>query len=178
MIKKLTTKQILEQNLSRSVPESMLRTTIMLHNIRSMHNVGSAFRTADAFGLSKIHLSGFTPCPPRQEISKVALGAEAFVDFQHLPSTTAIKSQLFPDNPHNLLIGVEQTDSSKPLSVLKNFNVPVCFAFGNEVNGLDDDILSQCDMIVDIPQYGHKHSLNVSVCVGITLFQYLNRQTI
>lgn len=174
MIKKLTTKQILEQNLSRTVPDPLRKTSILLHNIRSMHNVGSAFRTADAFGLDKIYLSGFSPCPPRPEISKVALGAEEFVDFQYLPSTVNLKSQLFSDISHSALIGVEQTNSSKPLTLLKKFNVPVCFVFGNEVKGLDSDILSQCDLIVEIPQFGHKHSLNVSVCVGITLFQYLS----
>ena len=171
---KLSTKQILKNNKSRSAPGGMKKLKILLHDIRSMHNVGAAFRSADAFGISEILISGFTPAPPRPEISKTAIGAEKFVDWKQFDDTNFLFNQLNDGGFH--IIGIEQTDTSKHLP---DYELPsqkdICLVFGNEVTGLDKDIMSYIDDFVDIPQFGNKHSLNVSVAVGVTLYGFLQK---
>ncbi|MFH5832385.1 RNA methyltransferase [Halalkalibaculum sp. DA3122] len=173
-IKKLTTKQILKNNRSRSVPEPMQHLKILLHNLRSMHNVGAAFRSADAFGISEILISGFTPAPPRPEISKTAIGAEQFVDWKQFEDAEFLFNQLREAGFH--LVGIEQTDNSIHLP---DYQPPeqkkLCLVFGNEVTGIDETIMPHIDQFVDIPQYGNKHSLNVSVAVGVTLYGFLQK---
>jgi len=141
---------------------------ICLHNIRSMHNVGSAFRSADAFGVTKVLLSGYTPSPPRVEISKTALGADEWVPWQYDSDGFSLLSSYKKEGWS--ILGIEQTRDSKLISSSLDLNKPSIFVFGNEVLGLDDDILNICDAVYEIPQYGQKHSLNVSVSVGICLY--------
>lgn len=171
---KLTTRQILENNLSRLIPERMRELRIVLHNVRSMHNVGAAFRSADAFGIPELLLCGFTPSPPRPEISKTAIGAEEFVDWKLFKNGPLLFDQLKSAGFH--IIGIEQTANSIHLP---DYDPPadkkLCLVFGNEVTGIDKEILSYIDAFVDIPQYGHKHSLNVSVAVGVTLYGFLQK---
>jgi len=171
---KLSTRQILENNLAREAPEEMKSMKIMLHNLRSMHNVGSAFRSADAFGISEILLSGITPHPPRPEISKTAIGAEKYVEWSHYENFKKHIDQLKTDDYQ--LIGLEQTDRSIHLTKFEpTSDRPICLVYGNEVTGIDDEILPYIDTFVDIPQYGHKHSLNVSVSIGVSLYGFLER---
>lgn len=171
---KLSTKEILSQNLKRQTPENMEHLIAVLHDVRSMHNVGAAFRNADAFGIKKLILSGFSPCPPRPEITKTAIGAEEFVDWE---STDSISGKLHVlKNDGYLIIALEQTDQS---ILLTDYSPPadkkVCLVFGNEVTGLDEALLDDVDQFVEIPQYGHKHSLNVSVSVGVTFYAFLQK---
>lgn len=173
-MKKLTTKEIFERNQQRTVPEGFKNTKIWLHNIRSMHNVGSAFRTADAFGISEIILSGYTPVPPRPEISKTALGAEEFVYWSYADDIRQ-KIQALRKQGYQLT-GMEQTTESRLITDFHPADAgEMCFLFGNEVTGLDDDLLLQCDHSVEIPQYGRKHSFNVSVSIGIVLYDWLKK---
>ncbi len=173
-IKKRSTKEILEQNLARDVPDRMQELKIVLHDVRSMHNVGAAFRNADAFGIDEIILSGFTPTPPRAEITKTAIGAEKHVEWQYEKDIgrrlNTIKEAGY------LAVGLEQTDKSQ---LLPDFTIPpakkICLVFGNEVTGLDEELLPVIDRFLEIPQYGHKHSLNVSVTVGIALYGFLQK---
>lgn len=171
-MEKLSTKKILQQNLDRDTPGKLNELKILLHNIRSMHNVGAAFRSADAFGINEVLLSGFTPTPPRPEISKTAIGAEKHVDWHQLedPESNLVKIK----ESGYKLIGLEQTTES---ILLPDYELPVdhkiCFVFGNEVTGIDEKILPHIDQFVEIPQYGHKHSLNVSVTVGVALYAFL-----
>lgn len=171
---KLSTKAILENNLSRNAPEQLSNLKILLHDLRSMHNVGAAFRSADAFGICEILISGFTPAPPRPEISKTAIGAEKFVDWKQFEDTNFLFSQLKQAGYY--IVGMEQTDSS---IALPDYNPPpeqpLCIVFGNEVTGIDESILPHIDSFVEIPQFGHKHSLNVSVAVGVTLYGFLQK---
>ncbi len=173
-MEKLTTKEILRQNLTRSAPDAMREVIIMLHNIRSMHNVGAAFRCADAFGIKKVLLSGVTPAPPRAEITKTAIGAEEFVEWEKVANFKRKSEQLHEEN--YLLLGVEQTKNS---TLLPGYSVPegkkLCLIFGNEVTGLDKEILPFIDDFIEIPQYGNKHSLNVSVAVGVALYGFLEK---
>lgn len=173
-MEKLNTKEILESNLSRTTPGKLGEVKIVLHNVRSMHNVGAAFRSADAFGIHEILLSGFTPTPPRPEISKTAIGAEKHMDWHYLESFPQHIQHLKENNYR--FVGLEQTTSS---TLLPDYTLPaeqkICLVFGNEVTGIDEEILSYIDDFVEIPQYGHKHSLNVSVTVGVALYAFLEK---
>ncbi|HEV2353807.1 MAG TPA: RNA methyltransferase [Puia sp.] len=143
---------------------------VLLDNIRSMHNVGSIFRTADAFLIQAIYLCGYTPTPPHRDIHKTALGATETVTWRHFSETaSAIKS--LKDEGY-LVIAVEQTESSRGLAAFRRqYPGPLAVVFGNEVGGVDDGALALCDGSVEIPQWGMKHSLNVSVAAGIVLWE-------
>lgn len=171
---KLTTKEILSQNQKRSAPEKMRQLIAVLHDVRSMHNIGAAFRNADAFGIKKLILSGFSPRPPRPEITKTAIGAEEFVEWEAADSITDRLQELKIEG--YLVIGLEQTDQS---IMITEYQPPddrnICLVFGNEVTGLNETLLPQIDTFVEIPQYGNKHSLNVSVSVGVTLYAFLQK---
>ncbi len=173
-MQKLSTKEILQQNQARTAPKKMQQTIVLLHDIRSMHNVGAAFRCADAFGIKKILLSGVTPAPPRPEITKTAIGAEEFVAWEQVDDIKRKIDQLHEDK--YITLGLEQTENS---TLLPNFEAPadknICLVFGNEVTGIDREILPLINHFVEIPQYGHKHSLNVSVAVGVTLYGLLEK---
>lgn len=175
-MQKLSTKEILKQNLDRSVPGKLADLKILLHNVRSMHNVGAAFRSADAFGIGEILISGYTPTPPRPEITKTAIGAEEYVDWRHIDSSRMDETiKQLKVNDYRL-VGLEQMTRSV---LLPDYEVPadqkICLVFGNEVTGLDEDLLTYIDDFVEIPQYGHKHSLNVSVSVGVSLYAFLEK---
>ncbi len=172
MVTKLSTKEILAQNKSRSAPSGMNRMMVLLHDVRSLHNVGAVFRNADAFGINKILLSGVTPTPPRPEISKTAIGAEKFVDWQQVDDPRQTLTQL--SQTHSI-IGVEQTKNSTLLPDFTLPDQPACLVFGNEVTGIDEALLPVIDTFVEIPQYGNKHSLNISVATGVVLYGFLKK---
>lgn len=142
-----------------------------LDNVRSMHNVGSAFRTADAFRIEKVILGGITGSPPHREINKTALGATESVDWEHAPDLS--KSIKLLKNSGYIIVSFEQADKSVPLHQFSpDPNTRYCFVFGNEVFGIDDSILTLSDLALEIPQFGSKHSLNVSVSIGISVWDY------
>jgi 23S rRNA (guanosine2251-2'-O)-methyltransferase len=142
---------------------------VVLDNIRSMHNVGSVFRTADAFLIQGVCLCGYTPLPPHRDIHKTALGATETVAWRHFPATTdAIRS--LKEEGYTVL-AVEQTEGSMLLTELSVVAGPVAVVFGNEVSGVDMAALGLCDGSVEIPQWGMKHSLNVSIAAGIVLWE-------
>jgi 23S rRNA (guanosine2251-2'-O)-methyltransferase len=146
---------------------------LILHNIRSLHNVGSVFRTADAAGAKKIYLTGYTPTPldrfgkTRPAIHKTALGAEKFVKWEHCKNISTLLKKLKKEKIR--LIAVEQNRKAVNYKNLK-INYPLALIFGNEVRGLSKQILKKCDKIIEIPMQGKKESLNVSVATGIVLF--------
>lgn len=143
---------------------------LVLDNIRSMHNVGSLFRTADAFLAEGIYLCGYTPKPPHRDIHKTALGATETVQWKYF--NTAVLAVETLKKAGYRIVGVEQAEGSIPLQA---FNPPptekLALVFGNEVEGVSDPVLAFCDQCVEIPQFGTKHSLNVSVAGGIVLWQ-------
>ncbi len=153
----------------RDLPASGL--VLVLDNIRSAHNVGSIFRTADAFKVDRISLCGICACPPSAEIHKAALGAEDAVPWEYaadtLAAVTALRSQGYR------ILSVEQTEQS---CLLHHFRrepgVLYALVFGNEVDGVRQDVVDSSDQALEIPQYGTKHSLNVSVYAGIVLWQF------
>lgn len=169
---KLSTKQILSRNQERISP---LRDSFILwlHNIRSLHNVGAAFRNADAFGIDQLWLSGFTPTPPRPEITKTAIGAEEHVKWKKIEKEVETIQQL--KNDGYSILALEQTDRSIPIQKYEPGGKPICLILGNEVTGVDEVLLSRIDDAVEIPQFGMKHSLNVSVASGVALYAFCEK---
>tara|TARA_B100002052_G_scaffold70291_1_gene63647 strand:- start:3522 stop:4067 length:546 start_codon:yes stop_codon:yes gene_type:complete len=137
---------------------------IMLENIRSVHNVGSIFRTADGFGVSKILLTGYTAYPPRDDLSKTALGADKVVSWEHFDNPLDAIEVLKKNSIHP--IAIEQTINSKCIFDYE-FNFPSCFILGNEVNGISEDLLNCVSDHIEISMKGIKQSFNVSVAAGI-----------
>jgi 23S rRNA (guanosine2251-2'-O)-methyltransferase len=154
-----------------------LKTCLVLDNVRSLHNVGSAFRTADAFLLEKIYLTGITGTPPHREIEKTALGSTSSVEWAYAEHTGQLISEL--KNSGWTIVIVEQTSESIPLQSWSiSSEEKVCLVFGNEVNGVSEEALTQADLALEIPQSGTKHSLNISVCLGIVVWEVFKKQTI
>jgi 23S rRNA (guanosine2251-2'-O)-methyltransferase len=151
--------------------------TILLDNVRSMHNVGSVFRTADSFLAEQVILCGYTPQPPHRDIQKTALGATETVSWKHYMNTVDAVQQLKQEG--YVIIAVEQVAGSTPLNHFRiSAQQKMAVVFGNEVNGVSDEVLQLCDAAIEIPQSGTKHSLNISVAAGIVLWkifeQYIN----
>lgn len=147
---------------------------ILLDNIRSLNNVGSFFRTADAFRAQKLILCGYTQNPPHREITKSALGAENSVIWEKAENTLDVVKKLKAAG--YIVLSVEQAEGS---TLLQNFelekNVPYAFVFGNEVEGVADDVIAASDGCIEIPQFGTKHSFNVSVSAGIVLWEFVRK---
>ncbi len=142
---------------------------LVLDNIRSAHNVGSAFRTADAFGVDKVYLGGICPVPPSPELRKVALGAEESVPFEHVEDVVALVRQL--QEQGYTVAAVEQTVHSVKLDAFRReAGRRYALVFGNEVDGVQQAVVDAADFSLEIPQQGTKHSLNVSVSVGVVLW--------
>jgi tRNA G18 (ribose-2'-O)-methylase SpoU len=142
---------------------------LVLDNVRSAHNVGSAFRTADAFGVDKVYLGGICPVPPSPELRKVALGAEEVVPFEHVSDVAALVKNLQADG--YMVVAVEQTVHSVKLDQF--YREPgrrYALIFGNEVDGVGQEVVDAADFALEIPQQGTKHSLNVSVSIGVVLW--------
>lgn len=147
---------------------------VVLDNIRSMHNVGAAFRTADAFLVEKIILCGITPRPPHREIHKAALGATESVDWQfyeHIKEAVIDLKTLGYE-----VLGIEQTNDSVMITDYEiDSSQKYALVLGNEVEGISDEILTDLDKCLEIPQLGTKHSLNVSVCGGIVMWEFFKK---
>lgn len=144
---------------------------VVLDNVRSMHNVGAVFRTSDAFLIDKIYLCGITATPPHKEIHKTAIGAENSVDWEYVKNSNELVAKLKEDGYQ--IVTIEQTEGSV---LLNEFEVDqsqkYAIVMGNEVDGVQQSIIDQCDTCIEIPQSGTKHSLNVSVCTGIILWKW------
>ena len=146
---------------------------LILHNIRSRYNVGSIFRTADCAGVDKIYLCGITPTPPHSRISKVALGAEEYVEWEKCKQTGRLISKL-KDKGYQI-VALEQSKKSIDYSKFKP-RFPIAIILGYEVKGLPSKLLKKCNKIIEIPMKGIKESLNVSVACGISIFQIINNK--
>ncbi|MBS1946358.1 MAG: RNA methyltransferase [Bacteroidetes bacterium] len=161
----LNRKSVEEFRKSEKVP-----VVAVLDNIRSMHNVGSVFRTADAFLLQAVYLCGYTPQPPHRDIHKTALGATETVAWKYFAEATGALKQLRDEG--YAIYAVEQATQSISL---QNFvfrqDEKLAVIFGNEVSGVSDELLKCCDGCIEIPQLGMKHSLNISVAAGIVLWE-------
>lgn len=157
------------------MPTANKEIVLILNDIRSVENVGSIFRTADAAGVSKIYFSGYTPAPldrfgrKRRDIAKVSLGAEETVAWEQIENIPRLIQALKKEG--YTVVAVEQDASSVPYTDIPG-QEKIAFIFGNEVEGLSRDILKQCDVTAEIPMHGKKESLNVAVAAGVILFHY------
>ena len=150
---------------------------IVLDNVRSMHNVGSVFRTADAFLVDKIYLCGITGIPPHKEINKTALGATETVAWEYAPTTLELINNLKSDGYQ--IVCLEHTSES--ISIQKfcpKKDQKYALIFGNEVFGVSDEVIEKANICVEIPQFGTKHSLNISVAAGIVIWDFSNKSQI
>lgn len=167
LMRKLTMPELNRLNVNDYHNIKKLPAIIVLDNIRSMENVGSFFRTADAFRIESIYLCGITACPPHREIHKTALGADESVDWKYFDTTIEACKHL--KEIGYKIFAVEQIENSIKLDEFEA-SAKSAYIFGNEVDGVDDDVLPYCDQAIEIPQEGTKHSLNVSVTGGIVMF--------
>ena len=141
---------------------------LIVPSIRSGHNVGAIFRTADGSGVDKIYLCGYTACPPHVQIDKVSLGAEKWIPWEKCKQTGRLLKKL-KQMGYNI-VGLEQTKDSKDIFKYKP-KFPLALIVGNEVRGIDKKLLKYCDQTVEIPMKGRKESLNVSVAAGIAMYK-------
>jgi tRNA G18 (ribose-2'-O)-methylase SpoU len=170
MFRKLLNEELGRLSVSEYKAKSKRPITLMLDNVRSQHNIGAAFRTADAFGISRVVLCGICATPPNPEIHKSALGAENSVEWQYFSTNLEAVRQLKEDGCY--LVAVEQTEAA---TMLNQFTLPadrhLVLIFGNEVKGVAQEVVDLCDECLEIPQEGTKHSLNVSVSIGVVLWE-------
>ena len=148
--------------------------TVVLENIRSMHNVGSVFRTADAFRIEKIYLCGYTPLPPHRDIHKTALGSTETVDWEGYENPEEAIAHL--KNQGYKIYAIEQVHNSIMLNELVvSANEKIALIFGNEADGVSEELIGMADACIEIPQAGSKHSFNISVAAGIVLWHLYNK---
>lgn len=169
-MRKLKLQELNRLDLEGYKASAKVSVVVILDNIRSAINVGSVFRSSDAFAIERIILVGFTATPPSREITKTAIGATSSVDWTHVDDITDTLLQLKKNG--YTITSIEQTDSS--VSLLDWDIKPdqkLAIVMGNEVDGVSDEALALSDVAIEIPQYGTKHSLNVSVCTGVVLWE-------
>jgi len=144
---------------------------VILNDIRSLNNIGSFFRTADAFNIEKIYLCGITAVPPHREIQKTALGSTDTIEWEHRESISELVKELQSNGVK--ICSIEQTEKTTFLQNIDQLEgEKFALVFGNEVNGVDQVIIDASNYIIEIPQFGTKHSLNVSVCAGIVMWEF------
>lgn len=147
---------------------------VVLDNIRSLNNIGSVFRTSDAFLIEKIYLCGITATPPNKEIHKTALGATESVDWEYVENTIDLVEKLKSENVK--ILAIEQAENSTKLDAFfSEKNQKYAVIFGNEVKGVQQKVVNACDLCIEIPQFGTKHSLNISVSVGVVLWDVFTK---
>jgi 23S rRNA (guanosine2251-2'-O)-methyltransferase len=173
-MKKLKLEELNRKNVEAFKSGQKIPVCVILDDVRSMLNVGSVFRTCDAFNVEKLYLCGITGRPPHREIQKTALGATESIDWEYEEEITDLVNRL--KNDHYIIIGIEQTDTSV---FLNEFTVSdhrkYALILGNEVEGICESLLNKLDYAIEIPQEGVKHSLNVSVAAGIVLYKFFEK---
>src|SRR5699024_10575934 len=147
------------------------RIIVILDNVRSLNNIGSIFRTSDAFLIEKIYLCGITATPPHKDIRKTALGATETVAWEYVEDTLELVKKLQKENIN--ILSVEQAENAVMLDQFSpEKNTRYALVFGNEVKGVHQEVVSESDTVIEIPQFGSKHSLNISVSVGVVVWDF------
>jgi len=173
-MRKLKNSELERLNVEEFKATTKIRLIVILDNIRSLNNIGSVFRTSDAFLIEKIYLCGITAKPPHKEIHKTALGATESVDWEYVASVLDIVKKLQLESVK--IISVEQTENSTKLQDFNiEENVKYAIILGNEVKGVQQEVVSASDYCIEIPQFGTKHSLNISVSCGIVLWDLFKK---
>lgn len=173
-MRKLKLDELNRPSINEFKKQEKLPVTVVLDNIRSMHNIGSIFRTSDGFAIEQIYLCGITAQPPHREIEKTALGATQSVNWVYFEtSLQAIKA--LRTNGYQIM-AIEQAENSTMLNeFIPSKNAKYALIFGNEVNGVSDEAMQQIDACIEIPQFGTKHSFNVVVSAGIVLWDFFSK---
>ena len=173
-MRKLKNNELNRLNLEEFKNSKKIPLVIVLDNVRSAHNVGSVFRTSDAFLVEKICLCGITPIPPHKEIRKTALGASESVDWQRYANSMNCIQELKAEGYY--IISIEQAEKTVKLNDFapKKDN-KYALIFGNEIKGVEQEIVTASDAVIEIPQYGTKHSLNISVSTGIVIWDFFQK---
>jgi 23S rRNA (guanosine2251-2'-O)-methyltransferase len=170
MIKKLSLDELNRLSVDEFKTTEKIPVVVVLDSIRSLHNVGSAFRTADAFAVEKLYLCGITGSPPNKEIHKTALGATESIAWEHVEDVVALVKKLKEQGYR--LLPVEQASGSMHLNQFQiRPGEKLALIFGNEVFGVSEEVIAVADSCLEIPQFGTKHSLNVSVAMGVVLWE-------
>ena len=168
-MRKLSLKELNRVNIDQFKQQEKTPVVLVLDNVRSALNVGSAFRTADAFALEKVYLCGITAQPPHREILKTAIGATDSMDWSYVKQTVDVVAALKAEG--YVILAVEQAQESV---MLPEFTVitdtKYALVFGNEVNGVGEEVMEMVDYCLEVPQFGTKHSLNISVCIGVVVW--------
>lgn len=170
MTRKLTMNELNRKSVEEFRNTEKQKIIILLDNVRSLHNVGSVFRTADAFLIEKIFLCGITGTPPNRELNKTALGSTESVTWEYAEQPEDAVRKLKEEDWK--IVCLEQTDSSIPLQNFSPSDAKICYVFGNEVFGVSDSVIQLSDITVEIPQFGTKHSFNISVTAGMVLWNH------
>ena len=175
MMRKLSMDELNRKTVEDFRQSEKIPIVVVLDNIRSMHNVGSVFRTADAFLIDAIHLCGYTPQPPHRDIQKTALGATDTVAWKYFSST---KEAIALSKAEGFAVyAIEQAEGSIALQTSAALTAnKLALVFGNEVEGVNNDVLKTCNGCIEIPQLGMKHSLNISVAAGIVLWELVRNR--
>lgn len=170
-MQKLTMDDLQRVSIPEYKDQEKLPVVVVLDNVRSMHNVGSVFRTGDGFSIEKLYLCGITAQPPHREIEKTALGATQSVDWKHFPDTLQAIAEL--RDAGYTIIAIEQASGSVMLNTFKpEADHKYALIFGNEVNGVDEEVMKNIDQCIEIPQFGTKHSFNIVISAGIVLWDF------
>src|SRR5690606_18945534 len=170
-MQKLSMEELQRPSVETFKAQDKLPVALVLDNVRSMHNVGSAFRTSDAFAITRIVLCGITGTPPHREIEKTALGATQSVTWSHVRDTAAAVRELRKEGYR--IVAVEQAKGSVPRPQFKpTEKEKYALVFGNEVHGVADEVMRLADTCIEIPQSGTKHSLNIAVSIGVVLWKF------
>lgn len=170
-MKKLKLDELNRVGVEEFKEQEKLPVIVVLDNVRSMHNIGSVFRTADGFAIEKLYLCGITAQPPHREIEKTALGATQSVAWVHYETTTAAVDALRLEG--YVIIAIEQASGSTMLNTfIPKTDQKYALIFGNEVNGVSDEVMTQIDECIEIPQFGTKHSFNIVISAGIVLWDF------
>tara|TARA_Y100000991_G_scaffold135059_1_gene101762 strand:- start:375 stop:908 length:534 start_codon:yes stop_codon:yes gene_type:complete len=147
---------------------------VILDNVRSLNNIGSIFRSADAFRIQQIYLCGITATPPHKDIQKTALGSTEAVDWSYAKDTLSVVKKLQSVNIK--VMAIEQAENATMLQDFSADNQSIyALVFGNEVKGVDQAVINQCDSVIEIPQFGTKHSLNIAVSAGVVLWDLFSK---
>ncbi|RQO66320.1 RNA methyltransferase [Pedobacter sp. KBW06] len=170
-MKKLKSDELNRVGVEEFREQEKLPVVVLLDNVRSMHNIGSVFRTADGFAIEKLYLCGITAQPPHREIEKTALGATQSVAWTHFESTLEAVASLREEGYE--IIAIEQASGSIMLNTFQpESSKKYALIFGNEVNGVSEEVMAQIDKCIEIPQFGTKHSFNIVISAGIVLWDF------
>jgi tRNA G18 (ribose-2'-O)-methylase SpoU len=173
-MRKLKNSELNRLSVDEFKQETKIPLIVILDDIRSLNNIGSVFRTSDAFLIEKIYLCGITATPPNKEIHKTALGSTESVNWEYAEDVTVLIEKL--KNERVKVVAIEQTENSVMLQDFEmSKNEKLAIIFGNEVKGVNQQAVNLCDAIIEIPQFGTKHSLNISVSVGVVLWDLFKK---